>query len=276
MSAVLLWAWMPHRISQEARRKWDGTVGHTPASTHSPPAPATLLLLGLACSWCCAACGRNHFRCSLNESLIHSIGNVLVSTGLSSLGYVYVNLDDCWLLPTRDADKQQQADPSKFPSGIAALTAHLHAQGLSFGLYSDAGSKTCQGKAGSLGFESIDAHSYAQWYTAHSLQHRHHALSPHTQTFFLPLSTHIRRLIEGCCVYVCVHFLSLLPGVCQECGLSQGVFTDSSHGMGAGVCMSVLDADGCVRTCVRVCLWFCVSMMTAPTRGFLTFLDIPS
>jgi len=33
----------------------------------------------------------------------------------------------------------------------------MHSKGLKFGLYSDAGEKTCQGRPGSLGFEDVDA-----------------------------------------------------------------------------------------------------------------------
>ena len=35
--------------------------------------------------------------------------------------------------------------------------------GLKFGLYSDAGEYTCQGRPGSLGYEKIDANTYASW-----------------------------------------------------------------------------------------------------------------
>jgi len=34
---------------------------------------------------------------------------------------------------------------------------------LKFGLYSDAGTETCAGRPGSLGYEEIDAQTYAKW-----------------------------------------------------------------------------------------------------------------
>jgi alpha-galactosidase len=46
---------------------------------------------------------------------------------------------------------------------MKALGEYIHAKGLKFGLYSDAGYKTCAGRPGSLGFESIDARTYADW-----------------------------------------------------------------------------------------------------------------
>jgi len=55
------------------------------------------------------------------------------------------------------------ADPIAFPSGIKALADYAHSKGMKFGLYSDAGSGTCQGRPGSLGYEEIDAKTYASW-----------------------------------------------------------------------------------------------------------------
>ena len=46
---------------------------------------------------------------------------------------------------------------------MAALADYIHSKGLYFGLYSDAGFKTCEGRPGSLGYEEIDANTYAKW-----------------------------------------------------------------------------------------------------------------
>jgi alpha-galactosidase len=54
-------------------------------------------------------------------------------------------------------------DSVKFPTGMTALAEYVHSKGLLFGLYSDAGTKTCQGRPGSYGYEDIDAQTYAQW-----------------------------------------------------------------------------------------------------------------
>ena len=53
--------------------------------------------------------------------------------------------------------------PQRFPSGIKALADYIHSLGLKFGIYSDAGSKTCAGRPGSLGHEFQDARQYAAW-----------------------------------------------------------------------------------------------------------------
>ena len=46
---------------------------------------------------------------------------------------------------------------------IPPLANYAHQNGLKFGLYSDAGTHTCQGRPGSLGYETNDATSYASW-----------------------------------------------------------------------------------------------------------------
>ena len=43
------------------------------------------------------------------------------------------------------------------------LVDHVHSKGLKFGLYSDAGYKTCAGRPASLGYEDINAATYASW-----------------------------------------------------------------------------------------------------------------
>ena len=43
------------------------------------------------------------------------------------------------------------------------MVDYAHSKGLLFGLYSDAGTKTCAERPGSLGYEEIDAKTYAEW-----------------------------------------------------------------------------------------------------------------
>ncbi|CAF3165202.1 unnamed protein product, partial [Rotaria sp. Silwood2] len=104
----------------------------------------------------------NHFHCNINEKLIQQTADAIVATGLAVAGYEYVNMDDCWQV-SRDAQGIIQADPQAFPSGIPALVDYVHSKKLKFGLYSDAGFKTCAGRPGSLHYETIDAKTYASW-----------------------------------------------------------------------------------------------------------------
>src|ERR1700730_7469614 len=77
-------------------------------------------------------------------------------------GYQYIVIDDCWH-GARDAQGNIQADATRFPAGIKALSDYVHAKGLKFGIYSDAGIKTCAGRPGSRGHEFQDAQQYAAW-----------------------------------------------------------------------------------------------------------------
>ncbi|KAF8515218.1 alpha-galactosidase [Gautieria morchelliformis] len=106
----------------------------------------------------------NHFGCSINEALILGAANALIQNNLTSLGYQYVLMDDCWQAPARDPSTNAPvADPSKFPNGVKDLSDKIHAMGLKFGIYSSAGRFTCGGRFGSLDFEEIDAKTYASW-----------------------------------------------------------------------------------------------------------------
>ncbi|KAJ3025970.1 UNVERIFIED_CONTAM: Kinesin- protein 6 [Siphonaria sp. JEL0065] len=104
----------------------------------------------------------NKFACNINEQIIRQHADDLVSSGLSKLGYNHVNIDDCWQL-TRDSDGFIHEDPVAFPSGIKNLSDYVHSKGLKFGLYSSAGTFTCEGRPGGLHFEKQDAQRYAEW-----------------------------------------------------------------------------------------------------------------
>ncbi|RYP40343.1 hypothetical protein DL767_001755 [Monosporascus sp. MG133] len=85
------------------------------------------------------------------------------SLGLKDLGYVYVNIDDCWSTRSRDSSGNLVPDPSKWPNGIKTVADQIHSQGLKFGLYGDAGIMTCAGYPGSQGREAQDARLLASW-----------------------------------------------------------------------------------------------------------------
>lgn len=104
----------------------------------------------------------NKFACNVSEQLIKGAADALVASGMKAAGYQYIVIDDCWQV-RRDADGTIVADPERFPSGIKALADYVHAKGLKFGLYSDAGTKTCAGRPGSKDHEAQDARTYAAW-----------------------------------------------------------------------------------------------------------------
>lgn len=104
----------------------------------------------------------NKFGCNVSEKLIRETADAVVASGMKDAGYKYVVIDDCWQVK-RAADGTIVADPERFPSGIKALGDYVHSKGLLFGIYSDAGSKTCAGRPGSRGYEYQDARTYASW-----------------------------------------------------------------------------------------------------------------
>ncbi|GHI09648.1 alpha-galactosidase [Streptomyces cellostaticus] len=106
-----------------------------------------------------------HCRADFDEAMVKGIADLFVDKGLKDAGYRYVNLDDCWALPNRDANGKLVPDPARFPNGIKAVADYVHAKGLKLGIYTSAGTKTCNsaGFPGALGHEYSDARQFADW-----------------------------------------------------------------------------------------------------------------
>src|ERR1051326_4707943 len=92
------------------------------------------------------------FGCNVSEKLIKEMADAMVTSGMRDAGYVYLVIDDCWQVG-RDAQGNILPDPQRFPSGMKALADYVHAKGLKFGIYSDAGTLTCQKRPASRGYE---------------------------------------------------------------------------------------------------------------------------
>ncbi len=90
-----------------------------------------------------------HYQCDYTAQTILENADALVRSGLAARGYNTVTIDDCWMQKTRDSDGNLQADPQRFPNGMKPVVQAVHALGLKFGIYEDAGSETCGGFAGS-------------------------------------------------------------------------------------------------------------------------------
>jgi alpha-galactosidase len=104
----------------------------------------------------------NKFACGINEKIVREIADAMASSGMRDAGYRYIVIDDCWQAD-RDSQGNIIADGKSFPSGIKALADYVHSKGLKFGIYSDAGTRTCAGRPGSWGYEFQDARQYAEW-----------------------------------------------------------------------------------------------------------------
>ncbi len=104
----------------------------------------------------------NKFGCNVSDKLIREIADAISSNGMREAGYQYVTIDDCWQV-ARSAQGQIVPDSVRFPAGMKALADYVHSKGLKFGIYTDAGRKTCEGRPGSYGYETVDAKAYAGW-----------------------------------------------------------------------------------------------------------------
>ena len=131
----------PGRASPTARATLDNGLARTPPMGWN--------------SW-------NHFGCNVSEQLIKETADAIVASGMRDAGYRYVVIDDCWEV-ARDAAGALVADSTRFPHGIKTLADYVHAKGLGFGIYTDAGTNTCQRRPGTYGHEDQDARSFAAW-----------------------------------------------------------------------------------------------------------------
>lgn len=104
----------------------------------------------------------NKYACDVSEGLIMAMADAMVSSGMKDAGYEYIVIDDCWQV-SRDENGNIVADPERFPHGIKYLADYIHSKGLKFGIYSSAGTVTCQKRPGGFGHEYQDAISYARW-----------------------------------------------------------------------------------------------------------------
>ncbi|HEX8848782.1 MAG TPA: alginate lyase family protein, partial [Gemmatimonadaceae bacterium] len=105
----------------------------------------------------------NRFHCDIDERLIREMADAMVASGMRDAGYVYLNIDDCWEAPSRDASGNLAVDSTRFPGGMKALADYVHARGLKLGIYSSAGTLTCQKRPASLDHEAADARTFAAW-----------------------------------------------------------------------------------------------------------------
>ncbi|WP_104821399.1 ricin-type beta-trefoil lectin domain protein [Kitasatospora sp. MMS16-BH015] len=105
----------------------------------------------------------NAYGCNVSEPLIKSTALAMHNNGMQGAGYQYVNIDDCWMTHARGSDGRLVPDASKFPDGIKGTADYVHSLGLKLGIYEDAGLQTCAGFPGSLGHETTDAQSFADW-----------------------------------------------------------------------------------------------------------------
>lgn len=102
----------------------------------------------------------------VTEQQMRNAADTMIQSGMADVGYMYVNIDDCWMkrkgdVPYRD-NHGAVLENAKFPD-IRGMVNHIHAQGLRAGLYTSPGPWTCGGYVGAYEHEKLDAQKFAEW-----------------------------------------------------------------------------------------------------------------
>lgn len=111
---------------------------------------------------CNIDCDEDPKNC-ISEQLFMEMADLMAQDGWRDLGYVYLNIDDCWF-GQRDDTGHLVPDSKRFPHGIAFLADYAHSLGLKLGIYADMGNLTCMGFPGTtLDKVELDARTFAEW-----------------------------------------------------------------------------------------------------------------
>ncbi len=105
----------------------------------------------------------NTFSNSIDENLILETADAMKACGLVDAGYIFLNIDDCWQSSIRDDNNRLQGDFVHFSRGIGKLVEQVNTLGMKLGIYTSNGTLTCEDLPASLGFETIDAETFAEW-----------------------------------------------------------------------------------------------------------------
>lgn len=84
----------------------------------------------------------NTYAAQISDEIIKRQADYMVSTGLDTVGYRYVNIDDGFFY-NRDSVGNLVIHPTRFPDGLQPVVDYIHGLGLKAGIYTDAGHSTC-------------------------------------------------------------------------------------------------------------------------------------
>jgi alpha-galactosidase len=159
------------------------------------------------------------YSSGINETLIKSLADQMVTNGLKDAGYTYLNLDDGWA-GQRDTNGVMQSDTNKFPSGIKALADYVHSKGLKFGLYATGGFQTCAGYPASMGYEIQDANTFALWGVDYlkyeACQMPSYELIPHEEVFSVRMGQALKQTGRPIVFSLSIGpFENWIPGACN-------------------------------------------------------------
>ena len=105
----------------------------------------------------------NRFGPFISEALVLETADAMIARGMRDVGYRYVVIDDAWEESARSDDGDLVENRWAFPHGMRWLGEEIHRRGMRFGLYTCAGTRTCQGYPASRGNEARDARRFASW-----------------------------------------------------------------------------------------------------------------
>jgi len=120
----------------------------------------------------------------VTDQVMRQAADKMVDSGMADYGYMYVNIDDCWMRIEPEyyeqrkqrlggfdmsgvvgevRDDQGRILPNENFPDMRAMTDDIHAKGLRAGIYTSPGPRTCQRYAGSYLHELRDAEQFARW-----------------------------------------------------------------------------------------------------------------
>ncbi len=85
----------------------------------------------------------NTYGVNINEELIKSQADAMVSKGFRACGYNHINIDDGFFGGRNTDTGELLIHPTRFPNGLKSVADYIHSKGLKAGIYSDAGANTC-------------------------------------------------------------------------------------------------------------------------------------
>ncbi|MFH0759999.1 MAG: putative Ig domain-containing protein [Bacteroidota bacterium] len=108
----------------------------------------------------------------VTQDIMMKAADAMVENGMIDHGYMYVNIDDCWMVKP-SSDNPELNGPGRDEAGnlltnkrfpdMKALTDYIHSKGLKAGTYTSPGPMTCQEHVGAYGHEEQDIHSIVHW-----------------------------------------------------------------------------------------------------------------
>ena len=85
----------------------------------------------------------NTYGVNISDKLIKQQANAMVTKGLRTAGYRYINIDDGYFGGRDSLTGHLLVHPTRFPNGLKDVVDHIHRNNLKAGIYSDAGRNTC-------------------------------------------------------------------------------------------------------------------------------------